>query len=203
MLRTSYSDKYASQVGCDEVGRGCLAGPVVAAAVLLPSSYQNIDINDSKSMSHAKREVLKIDIKKHAIAYGIGICSPEEIDEINILQASIRAMHRAIDQIKFQMDLLLIDGNKFNPYPSVPHQCIIRGDSIYQSIAAASILAKTYRDDLMCQLAEEYPEYMLHKNKGYASPEHIAAIERVGYSPIHRKTFKLKKLSAPPILLGD
>lgn len=197
MLLISYSEDYPSQVGCDEAGRGCLAGPVVAAAVIFPKSYQNSDINDSKSMTHEKRTALRLEIEKNALAYGIGICSHGEIDEINILQASILAMHRAIDQIKIPIDLLLIDGNKFKPYRSIPHQCIIKGDSIYQNIAAASILAKTYRDDLMSKLAEEYPEYLLQKNKGYASREHIAAIERIGYSPIHRKTFKLKKLSKP------
>lgn len=203
MLLTSFSDEYSSQVGCDEAGRGCLAGPVVAAAVLLPSTYQNEDINDSKSMSHQKRESLRIDIEKNAIAFGIGICSHEEIDHINILQASILAMHRAIDQIKPKIDLLLIDGNKFKPYKTIPHQCIIKGDSKFQNIAAASILAKTYRDDLMLQLSKDFPDYLLHQNKGYASAAHIAAIERIGYSPIHRKTFKLKKLTKPLSLFEE
>lgn len=195
MLLARHDGEYKHQVGCDEAGRGCLAGPVVAAAVILPPNYSNSALNDSKKLSVKLREQLRHDIMQNALAYGIGIVSHEEIDEINILQASFLAMHRAIDQIKKKVDVLLIDGNRFKPYKSIPHYCIIRGDGIYQSIAAAAILAKTYRDDLMCSLHADFPDYSLDKNKGYASSDHIAAIEKLGYSPIHRKTFRLKKLS--------
>jgi ribonuclease HII len=195
MLLARYDSKYKNQVGCDEAGRGCLAGPVVAAAVLLPADYTNSALDDSKKLSARLREQLRLDILDNALAYGIGIVSNEEIDEINILQASFLAMHRAIDQIKGKIDLLLIDGNRFKPYKKIPHECIVKGDGKYQSIAAAAILAKTYRDSLMVDLDSQYPQYHLKKNKGYASARHIAAIEEHGYSPIHRKTFKLKKLS--------
>ena len=195
MLLARYDSKHKAQVGCDEAGRGCLAGPVVAAAVLLPVEYSNPYLDDSKKLSAKLREQLRQDIIENALAYGIGIVSHEEIDAINILQASFLAMHRAIDQIKKKVDVLLIDGNRFKPYKSIPHHCIIRGDGIYQSIAAAAILAKTHRDDLMRSLHVDYPHYSLDKNKGYANAAHIAAIEKLGYSPIHRKTFRLKKLS--------
>jgi ribonuclease HII len=195
MLLARYNSNHEAQVGCDEAGRGCLAGPVVAAAVLMPLDYSNSILNDSKKLSSKQREELRSAILENAIAYGIGIVSHKEIDEINILQASFLAMHRAVDEIKEKVDLLLIDGNRFKPYKTIPHHCIIRGDGIYQSIAAAAILAKTHRDELMCALSADYPEYFLDKNKGYASANHIQAIEKYGYSPIHRKTFKLKKLS--------
>jgi ribonuclease HII len=195
MLLARYDSEYKHQVGCDEAGRGCLAGPVVAAAVLLPSDFNHAQLNDSKKLSESMRNQLRIMILEQALSYGIGVVSHEEIDQINILQASFLAMHRAIEQINTTIDLLLIDGNRFKPYKEIPHQCIIKGDGKYQSIAAAAILAKTYRDELMKNLHMNYPHYYLDKNKGYASASHIAAIEERGYSPIHRKTFKLKKLS--------
>jgi len=195
MLKARYDCEYKNQVGCDEAGRGCLAGPVVAAAVMLPTDYSHPDLDDSKKLSAKVRDQLRLDIIDNALAYGIGEVSHEEIDKINILQASFLAMHRAINQLKKKVDVLLIDGNRFKPYKSVPHHCIVKGDGIYQSIAAAAILAKTHRDQLMLELGAEYPHYLLSKNKGYASAAHIAAIEKWGYSPVHRKTFKLKKLS--------
>lgn len=193
MLLPRFEGNYKVQVGCDEAGRGCLAGPVVAAAVLLPVDFSHSGLNDSKKISAKRREELRQVILSAAAAYGIGIVSHEEIDEINILQASFLAMHRAISQIREAIDLLLIDGNRFKPYKNIPHQCIVKGDGKYQSIAAAAILAKTYRDEWMQKAHADYPVYHFNKNKGYASPSHIAAIAEVGYSPIHRKTFKLKK----------
>lgn len=195
MLISNYSDEYLHQVGCDEAGRGCLAGPVVAAAVIFPSQYCHEGIDDSKKLNAIKREKLAADIIQHATAYAIGLCSELEIDQINILQASIEAMHRAIAQIQHPIDLLLIDGNKFKPYRSIPHRCIVQGDAKYLSIAAASILAKTHRDHLMQEYHLQYPEYNFAQNMGYASAEHIRAIEKYGYTPIHRKTFKIKKLA--------
>lgn len=195
MLELRFDSEHLNQVGCDEAGRGCLAGPVVAAAVLLPQGFNSELLDDSKKLTSKVRYQLREVIIEQAISYGIGVVSHEEIDQINILQASFLAMHRAIEQIKGKIDLLLIDGNRFKPYKKIPHECIIKGDGKYQSIAAAAILAKTYRDSLMVELATQYPVYFLNKNKGYASASHIAAIEEHGYSPIHRKTFKLRKLS--------
>lgn len=195
MLASRFDCEYIHQVGCDEAGRGCLAGPVVAAAVLLPADFSCDMLDDSKKLTATQREYLRDFIINGVEAYGIGVVSHEEIDQINILQASFLAMHRAIEQINRQIDLLLIDGNRFKPYKSIPYQCIVKGDGKYQSIAAASILAKTYRDHLMVELDKQFPIYQWKKNKGYASASHIAAIEKQGYSPIHRKTFKLKKLS--------
>jgi len=186
---------YVIQVGCDEAGRGCLAGPVVAAAVILPLDYSNELLDDSKKISSKRRELLREDILLKAVEYGIGVVSHEEIDQINILQASFLAMHRAIAQLKSNIDILLIDGNRFKPYQSIPHKCIIKGDGKYQSIAAAAILAKTHRDRIMEEYHLQYPNYHFNKNKGYASAQHIATIEAQGYTSIHRKTFKLKKLS--------
>jgi ribonuclease HII len=194
MLKTNYSNDAVAEVGCDEAGRGCLAGPVVAAAVMLPADYSNSQIRDSKKMSIKNRLTLRAEIVENAIAYGIGIVSHEEIDEINILNASILAMHRALENISVDMDFILVDGNKFKPYKNIQYACIVRGDDTYQSIAAASILAKTTRDEMMTQQHCEYPEYNFTKNKGYGSREHVAAIEKYGYTPIHRKTFKVKKL---------
>lgn len=195
MLASRFDCEYIHQVGCDEAGRGCLAGPVVAAAVLLPADFSCDMLDDSKKLTATQREYLRDFIINGAESYGIGVVSHEEIDQINILQASFLAMHRAIEQINRQIDLLLIDGNRFKPYKKIPYQCIVKGDGKYQSIAAASILAKTYRDHLMVELDKQFPIYQWKKNKGYASASHIAAIEKQGYSPIHRKTFKLKKLS--------
>lgn len=177
--------------GCDEAGRGCLAGPVVAAAVILPEDYYHPILNDSKQVKESDRELLKEEIISQALAYGIGVVSHQEIDEINILKASFLAMHRAIDQMKMTPEWLIIDGNRFAPYPNIEHQCVIKGDSKFTQIAAASILAKTYRDDLMNQLAQEYPNYLWDKNKGYPTIAHRNAIKKFGVSPYHRMTFRL------------
>jgi len=178
------------EAGCDEAGRGCLAGPVVAAAVILPEQWDS-GLNDSKQLSEKQRERLYPEIKSHALAWGIGVVSHLEIDEINILNASFLAMHRAIDQLKVRPDQLLIDGNRFNPYQGIPHQCVIKGDSIYKSIAAASILAKTFRDSYMKELHLDHPEYSWNKNKGYPTSAHREAIKEHGVSPHHRLSFQL------------
>ena len=189
MLQLKYSDKI--EVGCDEAGRGCLAGPVVAAAVLLPENFSNKILNDSKQLSKKKREQLEIIIKKEAISFGIGIVSPQEIDKINILNASFLAMHRATDKIKGKYELLLIDGNRFNKYKKVPHQCVVKGDEKFMSIAAASVLAKTARDMIMKGLSEEYPEYGWENNQGYPTKKHRVAIKKLGANIHHRKSFRL------------
>ena len=186
-----FYDKVLIEAGCDEAGRGCLAGPVVAAAVILPKDFKNKILNDSKQLSEKKRELLFPLIKTEAIGYGIGVVSPAEIDQINILNASFLAMHRAIDQLKTVPELLLIDGNRFKPYQSVKHHCIIKGDGKYMSIAAASVLAKVHRDSLMSAYAKKFPEYDWNKNKGYPTKAHRSAILRYGETPIHRKSFKL------------
>lgn len=190
MLKT-YHQNLVPEAGCDEAGRGCLAGPVVAAAVILPVDFYHPLLNDSKQLSKKEREVLRPLIEKEAVAWAVAECSPQEIDEINILQASILAMHRAVDQLKVKPELLLIDGNRFKPYPFVQHLCVVKGDSIYASIAAASVLAKTYRDDQMEKLALEYPDYLWHKNAGYPTKAHRAAIESIGPCCWHRKSFRL------------
>jgi len=177
--------------GCDEAGRGCLAGPVVAAAVILPKRFKNKILNDSKVLSEKKRDLLRPIIEKDAIAWSVGVVSPAEIDEINILNASFLAMHRAIDKLKTKAELLLIDGNRFNPYPNIPHECIIKGDAKFMSIAAASVLAKTYRDDIMKKLDEEHPNYHWKKNKGYPTKQHRKAIAEFGPNKHHRKSFQL------------
>ena len=189
MLQQKYSDKI--EVGCDEAGRGCLAGPVVAAAVLLPCNFKNNTLNDSKQMSKKKREEMEIIIKKEAISFGIGIVSPQEIDEINILNASFLAMHRATKKIKGKFELLLIDGNRFNKYKNVEHKCIIKGDTKYMSIAAASVLAKTARDKIMKDLSQEFPKYDWENNKGYPTKKHRVAIKELGANIHHRKSFRL------------
>ena len=189
MLQQKYSDKI--EVGCDEAGRGCLAGPVVAAAVLLPHNFKNKKLNDSKQMSKKKREEMEIIIKKEAISFGIGIVSPQEIDEINILNASFLAMHRATEKIKGKFELLLIDGNRFNKYKNVDHKCIIKGDTKYMSIAAASVLAKTARDKIMKDLSQEFPKYDWENNKGYPTKKHRVAIKELGANIHHRKSFRL------------
>ena len=191
MLFNKFSEKI--EVGCDESGRGCLAGPVVAAAVLLPPNFKNKDINDSKKINEKKREILSDLIISKAISYGIGISTVEEIDKMNILNASLLAMHRAIDCIKENYEILLIDGNKFNPYKDIEHKCIIKGDSKYQSIAAASILAKTTRDKIMIKIDKEFPEYHWKRNKGYATKKHRSAIIINGTNIHHRKSFQLTK----------
>lgn len=179
------------EAGCDEAGRGCIAGPVVAAAVILPRGMDFPEFDDSKKLSEKQREKLRINVLENAEAYGVGIVSAEEIDEINILNASFLAMHRAIDQLKIRPELLLIDGNRFNKYKDIKHQCIVGGDAKYQSIAAASILAKTTRDHIMEELDNQYPNYNWKKNKGYPTIEHKNAVAEFGMSPFHRKTFNM------------
>jgi ribonuclease HII len=177
--------------GCDEAGRGCLAGPVVAAAVILPKGFKNIMLNDSKILSEKKRDLLRPIIEKEAITWAVGVVSPAEIDKINILNASFLAMHRAIDELSTKAELLLIDGNRFNPYPKIPHECIIKGDAKFMSIAAASVLAKTFRDDIMKNLDSEFPKYHWKKNKGYPTKQHRKAIAEYGANKHHRKSFQL------------
>ena len=179
------------EAGCDEAGRGCYAGPVVAAAVILPTNFSHPLLNDSKKLTAIQRETLRPIILQEAIAYGIGVVSNDEIDSINILKASFKAVHLALDQLKKKPGLLLIDGNRFTTYKKVPHHCIVKGDGKYASIAAASILAKTYRDDLMLQLHEEFPVYGWNKNKGYGTLVHRKAIEKNGLCLYHRKSFNL------------
>jgi ribonuclease HII len=186
-----YYDKSKIEAGCDEAGRGCLSGPVVAAAVILPNDFKNKILNDSKILSEKNRDILRPIIEKEAIAWGVGIVSPEEIDEINILNASFLAMHRAVDKLKKTPNLLLIDGNRFNRYNDTEHICIIKGDGKYLPIAAASILAKTYRDDIMKQYHKEFPMYDWNKNKGYPTKAHRQAIRDFGLTSYHRKSFKL------------
>ena len=190
-MLASYLHKNKIEVGCDEAGRGCLAGPVVAAAVILAKNFKHPLLNDSKQLSEKKRVLLRTEIKEHAIAYAIGIVDHKEIDEINILNASILAMHRALDQIKNPFDSILVDGNRFKKYNKTEHHCIIKGDGKYLSIAAASILAKTYRDDLMKRLHLEHPQYQWENNKGYPTKSHRAAIKKIGVSQYHRKSFRL------------
>ncbi len=179
------------EAGCDEAGRGCLAGPVFAAAVILPKDFEHPLLNDSKLMSEKNRDILQPIIEKEAIAWAVGTVDPLEIDEINILNASFLAMHRAVDQLKVRPTSLLIDGNRFNKYPEITHHCIVKGDSKYLSIAAASVLAKTYRDRYMKKAALENPGYDWHSNKGYPTKAHRRAIAALGVTPHHRKSFRL------------
>ena len=179
------------EAGCDEAGRGCLAGSVYAAAVILPEDYQNELLNDSKQLTEKKRYQLREIIERDAVAWAVGIVTPEEIDKINILNASILAMHRALDQLKVRPEAIIVDGNRFKPYQKLPHTTIVKGDGKYLSIAAASILAKTYRDDYMNQLAEEYPQYDWCSNKGYPTKKHREAIKQFGITPYHRKSYNL------------
>ena len=190
-LRAHFSPLGLMECGCDEAGRGCLAGPVVAAAVILPERFAHPLLNDSKQLTESQRELLRPIIEAEALSWGIGVCSPEEIDQLNILQASITAMHRAVDQLVLSPELLLIDGNRFRPYPGIPHECIVKGDATYRSIAAASILAKTERDRLMLELAQQYPGYGFAEHKGYPTPQHRAALAELGPSPVHRLSFRL------------
>jgi len=189
MLKHFPSDRIIA--GCDEAGRGCLAGPVVAAAVILPKGFKNIILNDSKVLSKKKRDLLRPIIEKQAITWAIGFVSPAEIDKINILNASFLAMHRAIEKLAIKAELLIIDGNRFNPYPEIPHVCIIKGDGKFMSIAAASVLAKTYRDDIMKKLDLKFPDYHWKNNKGYPTKQHRKAIAEIGENKHHRKTFQL------------
>ena len=180
-----------TEAGCDEAGRGCLAGPVVAAAVILPKGYKNIKLDDSKKISEKNRNELRIDIEKNAIAIGIGIVEERKIEKINILQASLLAMHLAIKNLAVRPSHLAIDGNKFNPYPKIDHTCIIKGDGKYMNIAAASIIAKTKRDEIMKKLSISFPEYLWNQNKGYPTKKHKNAISEFGITKHHRKSFKL------------
>lgn len=190
MLKSAYyTDKV--EAGCDEAGRGCLAGSVYAAAVILPPNYENELLNDSKQLSERKRYLLRSIIENDAVAWAVGVVTAEEIDKINILNASILAVHRALDALKVQPEAIIVDGNRFKPYNDVPYTTIVKGDGKYLSIAAASILAKTYRDDYMKTIAEEYPQYDWKSNKGYPTNKHRAAIKKYGISPYHRKSFTL------------
>ncbi|MGA9239596.1 ribonuclease HII [Robiginitalea sp.] len=191
MLELSHSG--LMEAGTDEAGRGCLAGPVTAAAVILPDGFTHPFLNDSKKLSPLKRETLASLIRKTAVAYGIAHVSHETIDEINILNASIRAMHRALDQLQTKPEAIAVDGNRFKPYKSIPHECLIRGDGRFLNIAAASILAKTARDKLMQDLDELHPEYQWAKNKGYPTRAHRNALLKYGPTPYHRKSFRLKE----------
>ena len=179
------------EAGCDEAGRGCLAGAVYAAAVILPLDFHNELLNDSRQLTEKQRYALRDVIEREASAWAIGVVSPEEIDKINILNASFLAMHRAIDGLSIRPEHLLIDGNRFNPYPGLPHTTVVKGDGKYMAIAAASILAKTYRDDYMNRLHEEFPVYDWRHNKGYPTPKHRSAIVEYGITPYHRKSFNL------------
>jgi ribonuclease HII len=190
MLLARYQHEFI-EAGCDEAGRGCLAGPVFAAAVILPHDFDHHLLNDSKQLPENVRYELRVEIEQRAIAHAVGIVDNVEIDEINILNASFLAMHRAIAQLHLTPQFLIIDGNRFNKYEDIPHQCIIQGDGKYFSIAAASILAKTYRDDYMKQIAAEHPEYDWHTNKGYPTIKHRQTILKIGYTPYHRRTFRV------------
>jgi len=177
------------EAGCDEAGRGCLAGPVFAAAVILPPNYKNELLNDSKKLTEKQRDLLRSIIEEEALAWAVATVDAPEIDEINILNASFLAMHRAIDKLNVEPDYLLIDGNRFKPYKSVPHHCIIKGDGKYLSIAAASIIAKTHRDEFMQKIHSEFPNYFWNKNKGYPTLQHKLSIQKNGFTSYHRKTF--------------
>ena len=190
MLQSHYYEGKI-EAGCDEAGRGCLAGSVYAAAVILPEDYQNELLNDSKQLTEKKRYQLREIIERDPVAWAVGIVTPEEIDKINILNASILAMHRALDQLMVRPETIIVDGNRFKPYQELPHTTIVKGDGKYLSIAAASILAKTYRDDYMNQLAGEYPQYDWRSNKGYPTKKHREAIKQFGITPYHRKSYNL------------
>ncbi|GET32970.1 ribonuclease HII [Prolixibacter bellariivorans] len=179
------------EAGCDEAGRGCLAGPVFAAAVILPADFRNELLNDSKQLTEKNRYLLREVIQKEAISWAVGSYDNTEIDEVNILNASIFSMHRALAQLKVKPDHILVDGNRFKPYQDIPHTCVVKGDGKYLSIAAASILAKTYRDDFMLALHQEYPFYAWKQNKGYPTKAHREAIKQYGITPYHRKSFRL------------
>ncbi len=187
----SYFKKNEIEAGCDEAGRGCLAGPVYAAAVILPRSFKHPLLNDSKLLTKEHRNLLRPIIEEKAIAWAVGKVNPKEIDKINILNASFLAMHRAVKKLEITPSLLLIDGNRFNPFPKIPHHCIVKGDSKYRSIAAASILAKTYRDDYMEKLAKKFPDYSWITNKGYPTKAHRSAIQLHGSTKHHRMSFRL------------
>ena len=186
-----YLEKGRVEAGCDEAGRGCLAGPVVAAAVILPPDFSNDLLNDSKQLTAKQRASLRTIIEAEAAAWAVAFIFPEEIDRINILQASIMAMHKAVAKLAIKPQYLLVDGNRFKPYPGIPHQCIVKGDAKMMSIAAASILAKTHRDEYMETIAKEFPAYGWDRNKGYPTRDHRAAIAAQGTTPYHRMSFRL------------
>ncbi|MFB5945420.1 ribonuclease HII [Albibacterium profundi] len=191
MLLSAFQNRYI-EAGCDEAGRGCLAGPVFAAAVVFPPDFKHIGLNDSKKLSKVQRYAFREVIQREAVAFAVAQVDPEEIDEINILNASFLAMHKAVDLLKVSAEFLIIDGNRFKPYKAIPHECVVQGDGKYLSIAAASILAKTYRDDYMTELAMQYPQYGWDQNKGYATLAHRQAVAEHGLSPYHRKSFRTK-----------
>ena len=190
MLKSNYSG-FELEVGTDEAGRGCLSGPVVAAAVILPPDFHHELLNDSKQISEAKRKILRPIIEQEALAFGVSFIHNEEVDELNVLQASLTGMHRSIDQLSITPEFIIVDGNKFKPYKDIPFETIVKGDAKFRSIAAASVLAKTYRDDFMEKIHEEFPQYNWKKNKGYPTKEHRAAIVKSGATKYHRKSFKL------------
>ncbi len=192
MLKLRYQHELI-EAGCDEAGRGCLAGPVFAAAVILPDKFRHKLLNDSKQLSEDVRYELREVIQKKALAWAVGSCCNKEIDEINILNASFLAMHRAVEKLSINPQFLVIDGNRFNKYQDLPHQCIVEGDGKYLNIAAASILAKTYRDDYMKQIALEHPEYDWHSNKGYPTKKHREIVLKIGFTPYHRITFQVSE----------
>lgn len=179
------------EAGCDEAGRGCLAGSVYAAAVILPDGYENPLLNDSKQLTEHRRYELRQQIERDAVSWAVGIVTAEEIDKINILNASILAMHRALDKLSVRPEAIIVDGNRFKPYQKVPYTTIVKGDGKYMAIAAASILAKTYRDDYMNELAVQYPQYDWQRNKGYPTKKHRQAIKEFGITPFHRKSYNL------------
>ena len=190
MLELNYSG-LANEAGCDEAGRGCLAGPVFAAAVILPPDFKNDKLNDSKQLTEKQRYQLRDVIVREAAAYAVAKLDAPKIDEINILNASIKSMHLALDQLKVRPEFIIVDGNRFKPYGDIKHQTIVKGDGKYMSIAAASVLAKTFRDDFMKQIDKEFPQYNWAKNKGYPTADHRAAIEKYGITPYHRRSFRL------------
>ncbi|MCX8478722.1 MAG: ribonuclease HII [Chitinophagales bacterium] len=190
MLKLNYSKSFIVEAGLDEAGRGPLAGPVYAAAVILPKGYKNKRLNDSKQLSEAARNNLRLEIERDAVSFGVAFCTPKEIDTHNILACSILAMHRAVEQLSVSPELLVVDGNRFKPFLGIPHQCVVKGDAKFMHIAAASILAKVYRDEYMEKIAEEYPMYDWKKNKGYPTLQHRRMIAEHGFSPYHRLTFR-------------
>ncbi len=200
-MKLQHDIKALFEAGTDEAGRGCLSGPVTAAAVILPKDFHHPVLNDSKQLTEKQRYMLRPIIEKEAIAWAVAHVSPEKIDEINILNASILGMHRSIDQLKQRPDFIAVDGNKFKPYEDIPHHCQVKGDATYMNIAAASVLAKTYRDDRMKELAIEYPEYGWERNAGYPTKQHRDAIREFGATPHHRKSFQL--LPAQLNLFGE
>lgn len=179
------------EAGCDEAGRGCLAGPVVAAAVVLPPDFKCAELNDSKQLTEKQRNRLRLIIENNALCFAVGVCSPQEIDEINILWASVKAMHKALEKLSVCPEHILVDGNRFRPFKEIPHTCVVKGDSLYMSIAAASILAKTHRDEYMKNLHDEFPVYDWRRNKGYPTKTHREAIQKYGITEYHRKSFAL------------